>query len=82
MIQEHELPSNDPLIIHFKKLAELYPFVEDRHNIVKITEKKRWLSCKKRIVDKELPTYINQIRNIMKDFGIHIFDKDLYKDCS
>lgn len=40
MIQEHELPSNDPLIMHFKKLAELYPFVEDRHNIVKITEKK------------------------------------------
>ena len=68
MIQEHELPSNDPLIIHFKKLAELYPFVEDRHNVVKITEKKQWLSCKKRIVDKELPIYINQIRNIMKHF--------------
>ena len=40
MIQELELPSNDPLITHFKKLAELYPFVEDRHNVVKITEKK------------------------------------------
>jgi len=68
MIQELELPSNDPLITHFKKLAELYPFVEDRHNVVKITEKTSWFSCKRRIVDKELPTYINQIRTIMKDF--------------
>ena len=52
MIQELELPSNDPLITHFKKLFEEQSFAEDRHNIVKITEKKRWLSCKRHIVDK------------------------------
>ena len=68
MIQELELPSNDPLITHFKKLFEEQSFAEDRHNIVKITEKKRWLSCKRHIVDKELPIYINQIKDIMKNF--------------
>jgi len=68
MIQELEIPRNDPLIIHFKKLFEAQSFEPERTNVVKIVEKKSWFCCKKRIIDKELPTYVNQIRNIMKDF--------------
>jgi len=68
MIQEIQITSNDPLITHFKKLFEAQSFELERTNVVKIVEKKSWFCCKKRIVDKELPTYINQIRNIMKDF--------------
>lgn len=69
MIQELEIPSNDPLITHFKKLFETHSFKPDRTNVVKITQNKNWFPCKpKTIVDKELPTYISQIKNIMKDF--------------
>ena len=39
MIQELELSSNDPLITHFKKIFESHSFQENRHNVVKITEK-------------------------------------------
>ena len=68
MIQEIEIPSNDPLITHFKKLFNLHSFAEDRQNVVKITQNKSWFCCKRQIVDKELPTYVNQIQNIMKNF--------------
>lgn len=68
MIQELELPNTDPLITHFKKLFEEQSFAENRQNVVKITQNPSWFSCKRRIIDKELPTYVNQIRNIMKDF--------------
>ena len=68
MIQEIDIPSTDPLITHFKKLFEEQTFAENRQNVVKIVEKKSWFSCKRRIIDKELPIYIKQIQNIMKDF--------------
>ena len=68
MIQEIELPSNDPLITHFKKLFEMNSFAEDCQNVVKIVEKSSWFCCKRQIVDKELPLYVNQIKDIMKDF--------------
>ena len=69
MIQEIEIPSNDPLITHFKKLFELHSFAEGRQNVVKITQNKSWFSwCKPDIVDTELPIYINQIKDMMKHF--------------
>ena len=69
MIQEIEIPSNDPLITHFKKLFEMNSFAEDRQNVVKIIQNKGWFSwCKSDIVDTELPIYINQIKDIMKNF--------------
>lgn len=69
MIQEIEIPSNDPVIMHFKKLFETQSFEPERTNVVKITQNKSWFSwCKPDIVDTELPIYINQIKNIMKDF--------------
>ena len=68
MIQEIEIPSNDPLITHFKKLFEMNSFAEDRQNVVKIRQNKSWFCCKRQIIDTELPIYINQIKDIMKDF--------------
>ena len=70
MIQEHELSITDPLIIHFKQLAESVQFQEDYHNVLKITEYSTWFSWfrQKTIIDKELAVYIKQIKNIMKHF--------------
>jgi hypothetical protein len=82
MIQEHDLSINDPLIMYFKKLAELNSFEEERHNVVKITQYPRWFSLfrQKTIIGDELPTYINQIRNIMKNFECN-FDEAHVEMC-
>ena len=68
MIQELDLSSNDPLITHFKQLFETRTFEEDRHNIVKITHNPSWFSCRPVIVDKQLPIFIKQVKEMMKDF--------------
>jgi len=68
MIQELEIPSNDPLITHFKQLFEKHSFKSDRTNVVKIRQIPRWFSCRPVIVDKELPTFIKQVKEMMKDF--------------
>jgi len=78
MIQEIEIPSNDPLITHFKKLFEMNSFAEDRQNVVKIRQNKSWFCCKKQIVDTELPIYINQIKDIMKDFKSDYFGDEAH----
>jgi len=69
MIQELDLPSTSPIITHFKQLFETRTFEPNRHNVVKITHNPGWFSCfRPIIVDKELPTYIKQVKEMMKDF--------------
>ena len=75
-IHEIEIKSTDQLVTHFKQLFESNnSFVSDRHNAVKITQNYCWNSFfKLSIIDNELPTFINQIKDIMTKYNFESDD--------